>query len=170
MSAPNGPPPNELRAFLSRTVGYFGFWLVIAGVQPADMLVGAVAAGLAAYASLSLLPSGQWAFRPVALIMFVLRFLRQCVFAGANVAWRALDPKMPLNPGFVVYRPSLPPGADRNAFSTMASLLPGTLPCGADERGDLVIHCLDIDQPVVEQYAAEETLFASVLLGIRRHG
>jgi multicomponent Na+:H+ antiporter subunit E len=170
MSAPNGPAPNELRGFLARTLGYFCFWLIIAGFQPADMIVGAVAAILAAKVSLRLLAAGQWGFRPVALAMFGVRFLWQCIVAGVNVAWRALDPRMPLNPGFVFYRPSLPPGADRNAFSTMASLLPGTLPCGTDERGYLVIHCLDVDEPAAERYAAEEALFANVFLGARRHG
>src|SRR5262245_40347026 len=170
MSVSSAPATDELRGFLARALGYFGFWLALAGVQPADMVVGAVAACLASYVSLRLLPAGQWGFRPLALARFVLRFLWQCIFARVGVAWRSLDPRMPLNPGFVVYRPSLPPGADRNAFTTMASLLPGTLPCGADERGNLVIHCLDVDMPVVEQYAAEEALFAHVFLGVRRHG
>ena len=63
------------------------------------------------------------------LARFVLRFLRQSVVAGIDVAWRALDPRLPLRPGFVVYQPRLPPGPARNAFCTMTSLLPGTLPC-----------------------------------------
>jgi multicomponent Na+:H+ antiporter subunit E len=165
MSATSSPAPGELRGFLARAAGYFGFWLIIAGVKPVDMLVGAAAAGLAAYVSLRLLPAGQWRFRPVAQARLVLRFLWQCVGAGVNVAWRALDPRMPLRPGFVVYRPSLPPGPSRNAFCTMASLLPGTLPCGADENGDLVIHCLDVEQPVAEQFAAEEAIFVNAFLG-----
>jgi multicomponent Na+:H+ antiporter subunit E len=42
----------------------------------------------------------------------------------------------------------------------MTSLLPGTLPCGPDDAGDLAIHCLDASQPVVEQLAVEETAFS----------
>jgi len=84
-----------------------------------------------------------------------LRFVRQSVVAGADVAWRALDPRLPLRPGFVAYPVRFPPGAARNAFTTLTSLLPGTVPAGA-QGGELVYHCLDVGQPVVSQLAAEE--------------
>lgn len=91
----------------------------------------------------------------------------QSVAAGIDVAWRALDPRVPLRPGFIVYRSRLPSGPVRSAFCTMMSLLPGTLPSGSDDSGGLVIHCLDIEQPVVEQLAAEEALFVRALGGQR---
>ena len=34
--------------------------------------------------------------------------------------------------------------------------MPGTVPC-ADEDGTLLYHCLDVEQPVVEELAEEET-------------
>ena len=118
---------------------------------------------MATWASLRLLPAGPWSFHPVALTQLVLRFLRQSIVAGVEVAWRALDPRLPLRPGFVVYRTQLPPGSMRNAFCTMTSLLPGTLPSGIDENDGLVIHCLDITQPVAEQLATEEALLVQAL-------
>jgi multicomponent Na+:H+ antiporter subunit E len=126
VSATNGHAPNELRGFLARAAGYFGFWLIIAGVHPADMLVGAMAAVLAAHVSLRLLPTGHWRFRPVALASLILRFLRQCIVAGVNVRGVRSIPECRCA-WVCVYRPSLPPGPNRNAFCTMASLLPGTL-------------------------------------------
>jgi multicomponent Na+:H+ antiporter subunit E len=92
-----------------------------------------------------------------------LRFLRQSIVAGIDVARRALDPRLPLRPGFVVHRTHLPPGPMRNAFCTMTSLLPGTLPCGSDGSHGLVIHRLDINQPVAEQLAREEALLMRAL-------
>jgi multicomponent Na+:H+ antiporter subunit E len=126
-------------------------------------LVGALAAVIAAGASLRLLPAGQWSIRPFALAELALRFLRQSIVAGIDVARRALDPRLPLRPGFVVHRTRLPPGPMRNAFCTMTSLLPGTLPCGSDGSHGLVIHCLDIAQPVAEQLAREEALLMRAL-------
>jgi multicomponent Na+:H+ antiporter subunit E len=156
---------------LARAAGFLGFWLVLSGgFEPADVLVGVCAATLAAWASLRLLPPGRWRLHAVALARFGLRFLVQSVAAGIDVAWRAFHPRLPLHPGFVSYRPQLSPGPRQNAFCTVTSLVPGTLPSGTDESGALVVHCLDAGQPVVEQLAAEEASLVDVLGSARSHG
>ena len=82
--------------------------------------------------------------------------------AGWDVAVRALSPRLPVRPGFVVYPVGFPPGVTRNVFTTLTSLLPGTVPAG--EEGDgLLYHCLDVGQPVVAQLAAEEAELARVI-------
>jgi len=48
-------------------------------------------------------------------------------------------------------------------FATLMSLLPGTVPTGSDERGGILIHCLDVEQPVVAQLAVEEALFVRAI-------
>jgi multicomponent Na+:H+ antiporter subunit E len=90
-------------------------------------------------------------------------FVRQSVVAGTEVAWRALNPRLQMRPGFVVYPLHLPPGGARSAFCALSSLLPGTLPTGTDENGGLLVHCLDVEQPVAANLAAEETLFIRAL-------
>jgi multicomponent Na+:H+ antiporter subunit E len=154
---------NAPRSLLARAAGLFGFWLILSEFSAADLLVGVLAALMASVVSLRLLPTGQWTFRPIMLAGFAVRFLRQSIWAGIDVAWRALDPRLPLRPGFVRYRPQLPPGPARNAFLTMTSLLPGTLPCGPDDEGDLAVHCLDVSQQVVEQLTVEETAFSRAI-------
>ena len=37
--------------------------------------------------------------------------------------------------------------------------MPGTLPTGTDEQGALLVHCLDMSQPIAVNLAAEELLF-----------
>src|SRR5262249_51500150 len=115
------------------------------------------------WASLRLLPPGTSRVRPATLGMLALHFFRQSIVAGTDVAWRALDPKLPLRPGFVLYPVGLPPGSARNMFTTLISLLPGTVPTDSEERGGIVIHCLDVEQPVVTHLAAEEAVFARVI-------
>jgi multicomponent Na+:H+ antiporter subunit E len=156
-----------LRNSLARAASFFGFWLILFGFSPGDLLVGALAAIAATWTSLHLLPPGHWSLHPVALTRLLLRFPLQSVAAGIDIARRALDPRMPLRPGFVVYQSRLPSGPTRSAFCTMMSLLPGTLPSGSDDSDGLVIHCLDIGQPVVEQLAAEEALFVRASGGER---
>ena len=121
----------------------------------------------ATWTSLRLLPPGRWRVSPLGLARLALRFPRQSVMAGVDVARRALDPRLPLRPGFVTYRRGLPPGPARDAFCALASLLPGTLPVGTNEDGTLLVHCLDVEQPVAAQLAAEEALFVRALGGCR---
>jgi len=151
---------------LARAAGFLALWLALSGLSgfdAADLVVGASAGAIATWVSLRLSPPGPWRLRPRALARLALRFPLQSIAAGIDVAWRALVPRMPLRTGFVVYRPRLPPGPARAAFCTMMSLLPGTLPCGIDERGNLIIHCLDTGQPVAERAAAEEALLAEAI-------
>jgi multicomponent Na+:H+ antiporter subunit E len=80
--------------------------------------------------------------------------------AGIDVAWRAFSPQLTLLPGFVIYRPRLPEGSAQTVFCTVMSLVPGTLPSGRNDDGVVVIHCLDVERPVVAQSAVEEELLA----------
>lgn len=153
---------------VARVTGFFFLWLILSGGTPADLVAGAVAAFAATWASLRLLPPGTSCVRPAAVAGLTLRFFRQSVIAGADVARRALDPRLPLHPGFVVYPVGLSRGPGRNMFTTLMSLLPGTVPTGSDEKGGLLIHCLDVEQQqVAAQFATEEVLFVRVI-GIGR--
>jgi multicomponent Na+:H+ antiporter subunit E len=147
----------------------FGFWLVLTGAEVGDLAAGLVAAGAATWASLRLMPAQDWNLRPIMLGKFVLHFLHQSVVAGTDVALRALDPRLPLRPGFVVYQAQLPSGTKRNTFRAIMSMLPGTLPCGPAEGNGLTIHCLDVTQPAAEQLAAEEALWMQTVGGAQRN-
>lgn len=155
-------PPGSAPGAIARAAGFLGLWLVLAGADLADLPAAALAVVAATWTSLRLLPPGGSRRSPVALAQLAWRFLRQSVIAGADVAWRALDPRLPLRPGFVTYPVRFPPGTTRNVFATLTSLLPGTVPCG-DHSGQLVYHCLDVDQPVVSQLAAEEAALSRAL-------
>lgn len=149
---------------ITRGAGFLGLWVVLIGLDPLDLAVGVGAAAAATWASLRLLPPGTHRPRLAALPGLALRFLRQSVVAGWDVARRAFDPALPLKTGFVVYPVRFPRGPTRNAFASLTSLLPGTVPCRDDEQG-LTYHCLDVGQPVAEQLGAEEAVLARALGG-----
>ncbi|CFX25330.1 conserved protein of unknown function [Candidatus Filomicrobium marinum] len=157
-----------LRSGSVRAALFFILWLIITGAATGDMLIGVIASLIAAVASLKLLPPRRRAWRLSEAVKLGVRFLRQSIVAGIDVARRTLDPLLPLRPGFVSYKSKLPRGPERDAFFTMTSLLPGTLPSGPGRGEDVLVHCLDVEQPVAEQLAIEEHLFHQVAGGVNR--
>ena len=156
--------------YLVRATWLFVFWIVLCGTQPLDMLVGLVAACAGTWVSLMLLPSRVWRINAVALTRLIVRFLGQSIVAGIDVGTRALHPLLPLRPGFIDYASHLPAGVKRNTFLSMTSLLPGTLPLGPGPRGETLIHCLDVTQPIADQLAQEEQAFVRALAAEHRNG
>jgi multicomponent Na+:H+ antiporter subunit E len=132
---------------------------MISGWAPADLPVGLAAVVGATWVSLRFLPPLGSRTRLASIAALAASFLRQSVLSGTDVAWRALSPSLKLKPGFVACPLRLPEGGERNAFCALSSLMPGTLPTGTDEQGALLVHCLDISQPVAANLAAEEGLF-----------
>jgi len=144
-------------------------WLLLMpSLKPADLGVGLVAVAAGTFASLRLLPPEAGHLRLGALFGFLPHFLWQSVLAGVDVARRALSPRMPLKPGFIVYKVGFRPGLARNEFSSITSLLPGSVPVAESEH-DITYHCLDLDAPVAEQLAAEELRLRRALVAGERH-
>jgi multicomponent Na+:H+ antiporter subunit E len=135
---------------------------VLAGADLGDTPAAAAAVAAATWTSLRLLEPSASRRSPRAIVQLVLLFLYHSVVAGADVARRALDPRLPLCPGFVAYPTGLSRGVRRNVFATLTSLLPGTVPTG-EENGHILYHCLDVEQPVLAELAAEEAALVRAL-------
>ena len=155
----------SLRPAIVRGISFFAIWSVLSGGGPIDLMPGIAAALAATWVSLRLLPPGGNRLQMLALARFALRFLGQSVVAGADVARRALDPRLPLNPGFVRYPVGLRAGPRRNIFTTLTEPVAGHGSGGPDQTGALVIHCLDTRQPVAAQLAAEEAMLVRIIGG-----
>lgn len=150
---------------LRRFVAYLALWLALIGLSAADLAVGVVTAACATWVSVLLLPLSGRRLSLSALARLAVRLPWQSLVAGVDVARRALDPRLPLQTGFITCTTELASGPARNAFRALMSLQPGTLPVGIEDSGDLLIHCLDTSQPVAAQLAAEEALFAQLTTG-----
>jgi len=146
-----------------RASGFLVVWIALIGWKPLDLGVGILTAATAAWLSLILQPPRQQKGHVtlLALLRLAGHFLRQSVVAGLDVARRAFDPRMPLQPGFVPYPLSFPPGSARNVFASWTSLMPGTVPV-ADDGKVLLYHCLDVGQPIAKQLGVEEALLAKL--------
>jgi multicomponent Na+:H+ antiporter subunit E len=153
------------RVAAARATLFLAFWLMISGWAPADLPVGLAAVAGATWTSLRFLPPRGSRLRIAALASLAASFLRQSIVSGVDVSWRALNPRLQLRPGLVACPLRLPLGGERSAFCALSSLMPGTLPTGTDEDGALLVHCLDIGQPVAANLAAEERLFIQAVGG-----
>ena len=100
-----------------------------------------------------------------ATLSYLAHFLRLSLVSGLDVARRALSATPDLEPGMVEARLRQPPGFARNAFSVIASLLPGSLLTGFDPEDEqrAYVHALDVRQPVAAELAAEEASFLRTL-------
>lgn len=159
------PRTRAWRAIFLRGFAYFVAWMIMAGGQLADVAPGLVVAAIATWVSLELLPldRGFAQVRPLAVVRLAFRFVWASVVAGLDIARRAFSPSLPLRTGYLNYPVGLPPGTSRNLFTSVTSLMPGTLPAGTDESGRLIYHCLDIEQPVLEELAEEEAQLVAAL-------
>ncbi len=162
--------PTLARTALARSAMFFAMWVVLMpSAKPGDLAIGLIATVAATWTSVRLLPREAGHVRFLSLLAFVPHFFWQSVLAGVDVARRALDPRMPLKPGFVDCPVNFPPGLARNEFASIMSLMPGSLPVGELERA-IVFHCLDITQPLAKQMAEEEHLLTGALVTGERHG
>ena len=161
------PRTHAWRAILVRGIAYFVVWMIMAGGQLAHVAPGIVVAVLATWVSLKLLPldPGFAQVRPLAVLRLALRFVWGSVVAGLDIARRAFSPSLPLKTGYLNYPVGLPPGTSRNLFTSVTSLMPGTLPAGTDESGRLIYHCLDVEQPVLQELGQEEAQLVAALGG-----
>ena len=154
--------PSMVKVAAARFAFFLGVWLMIASWKQEDLPIGFAASALALWISLSLLPPTGVRARFAPLAKLILRFLSCSVIAGADVARRALLPRLDLHPGFADVFFTLPPGVTRNAFLIYSSLQPGTLPTSA-EGEVLQVHGLDISQPIAASIEADEALFKKAI-------
>ena len=152
---------------IARAAGFFGFWLVLTGLNPAERCGGAGGGGDCHVGKPAVVAGGlRWS--ACALLRRPGSCCASCIIPSPpESTWRGARARSRarLRPGFIVYQPRLPPGPARNAFCTITSLLPGSLPSGPDATRGIVVHCLDTSQPVAEQLAAEEALLIEAFGG-----
>ena len=150
-----------MRSLALRSVALLITWLVIAEGDVSSLVIGAPLALLAAGLSTALRPQPFARISLPGLARFTAFFAVQSVRGGIDVALRAYRPAMPLDPACVTYPLRLEDTFQRVLFSTIVSLLPGTL-SAAFEGDTLVVHALDKTQSVTASLADLERRVAEL--------
>jgi multicomponent Na+:H+ antiporter subunit E len=159
-----------VRALLVRAAAFLALWLILAGVKTADFPAAITAVAAAVWASIRLMPPGTMHLSPSGIVRLAARFPLEALVAGIDVARRAFAPRLPLRPGLVSCPSRQPPGPSREAFLMFTSLLPGTVPCGASDDQELLVHCVDVTQPIATQMARDEARFMDAVTGAPHDG
>lgn len=132
---------SRIRWGAGMSLGLLGMWLLLDGVE--SWPLGAAAGLVGGWVGSVLVPGRPLRLHPIRLIGFFGFFVDQSLRGGIDVAWRALQPDMPIQPGFVEYPVSLPPGPPTTLMMAVVSLLPGTLSADFDaEQNVLCVHVL----------------------------
>ena len=115
-------------------------WLILTGGQGNSWWIGIPTVVASVFVSIRLLP--PTALNALELLKFVPFFLWRSLQGGADVAWRAFHPTLPIAPTIIDYPLRLPAGMPHVMLANMVSLLPGTLSVALDGN-TLKVHVLD---------------------------
>lgn len=149
-------------AILKRGALFALAWLALTGAAAEGLIAGAVTVCAATAISLRLMPPGPRPLRVFIILALAPGFVLRSILGGADVAWRALHPRLPITPGWISFPVHLEDGPARVAFGAATSLLPGTLPAGCRD-GVMAVHCLDTNSNAARHLRAGETRIGRAL-------
>jgi multicomponent Na+:H+ antiporter subunit E len=139
-----------------------GMWALLTRGDAWSWLLGAPMVIVATLVSGALSPTLSWRWSWLGTLRFAAFFLKQSVIGGVDVAWRAMHPRLPLQPGFVTLRMRLPSTIARVWLANTISLLPGTLAANMEDE-TLIVHTVDTGTPVIEGVRQAEVRVADML-------
>ncbi len=158
---PEAAGPSSLRGFVARLLLFATLWWTLNQGDGVSWVVGGPIVVLAAWAGTQLAPSRSWRLRPRGVLRFLPYFLATSLRGGVDVAWRAVHPRLPIDPALVRHPLRLPDGTARIFMVNVVSLLPGTLSAELDES-TLVLHALNDAREAARGAAVLETRIADL--------
>jgi multicomponent Na+:H+ antiporter subunit E len=127
-------------ALIFRTFLFGILWWVLTDDIKSLLSIGAPIILLAAWMSVKLLAPIPISF--TGLVFFTGYFVGSSIRGAVEVAWFALHPQIPINPGMDKYKFHLPLESARVFMANCVSLLPGTLSADMNEEW-LIVHILN---------------------------
>jgi multicomponent Na+:H+ antiporter subunit E len=143
------PPAALARAVLLRALLFAALWWVLVEGALGGWILTLLSLAAAVAASLLLIPPTTRHRGIGGMLRFIPFFLVQSIRGGADVARRALHPRLPIAPGYHNYAVRLPDGSVRTFFTAVVGLLPGTLSVECRD-GTLRVHVLDERMPTAQ--------------------
>ncbi len=143
------------RAILLRTFIFALLWLALTGGAEGAWIYGAVAAVAAGALSLGLYPADRQGVQIWRAALFAPTLLARGFLGGLDVARRAIDPRLPIQPGWIRFRLGNRNDEANALLGGVISVLPGTLSAGPQD-GQMDVHVLNSSGFDLAELATEE--------------
>jgi len=143
----------------SRGILFSLIWYVLTGGAIASWWIGVPAVLLAILSSTLLLPPASFIWHE--FLRFLPFFLVRSLAGGADVAWRAFHPRMPIAPKLIEYPLQLPSGLPQVILVNTVNLLPGTL-CAELGEQYMKVHVIDGQKDCLSELEALEQHVARI--------
>jgi multicomponent Na+:H+ antiporter subunit E len=124
-------------------------WILLAGIAVEELILGVVVSTIIAllFGKSSMYTFNiKWVKRSILfLVMYVPIFVIELIRANIDVMVRVLDPKLPINPGFVRVPTELKGDFAKLTLANSITLTPGTITLDVDDS-NLYVHWIDVKQ------------------------
>ena len=143
-----------MRRYLMAMIPLILIYLALtANIEPVNILLGAVLAGLAVYLvrpgkfvqNLAHLPQAAWA-----MIRFIVTLGEDILKSGIAVAKIVLSPDLPIHPGIIRIDTGCQNEIGEALTAYALTVTPGEIVMEISEGGEFFVHCLDVRSS--EQY------------------
>ena len=134
----------------------FIVWLLLTWTLEAQVVIAGLAASIVvALLFHEILPKEHHVFvSPIRIFWFLVYvpvFFYYVIIANLDVVYRALHPKMPINPGIVKIKTELKTESGITALANSITLTPGTLTVDLTDDGFLYIHWINVKSTETEE-------------------
>ncbi|MBN1624327.1 MAG: Na+/H+ antiporter subunit E [Clostridia bacterium] len=145
-----------MKKYISNFIVCYAVWILLAGVSVPELVLGAVVSAVLAALLWKLLNLELTWKTPFALVLFIAIylpvFLFELVKANIDVLFRVLNPKLPINPGFVKIKTGLKTDFGKLILANSITLTPGTISVDADDES-IYVHWIDVKGKDHDEYA-----------------
>lgn len=136
-----------MKKVLSTFLVLYLLWIALAGIAVEELLVGALVSLIIAYLirDTSVYNFGFTIITSTIkfVFMYLPLFIWKLIAANISLAKIVLDPKLPINPGFVTISTGLKGDTSKLILANSITLTPGTLTVDVDDN-ELLIHWVDV--------------------------
>jgi multicomponent Na+:H+ antiporter subunit E len=145
-----------VKKYISNFIVCYAVWILLAGISIPELVLGAAVSAVLAALLWKLLNLELTWKTPFALVLFIAIyvpvFLFELVKANIDVLFRVLNPKLPINPGFVKIKTGLKSGFGKLILANSITLTPGTISVDADDES-IYVHWIDVKGKDHDEYA-----------------